>query len=117
MLVYSITSRQTFERTDKFYSLITRVKETAEPCVALVGNKLDREKTDREVLRVEGAKRASDFNMLFFEVTAKENGKGRFADTIKEMFEALVGSIISKQTGGANPLAKTKKKKKACIIL
>ena len=93
VLVYSITSRASFNRIRKFYNQIQRVKEspnTSSPTatagylnsptssgpmsgqapVMLVGNKSDRV-TDREVSTQEGSALAKDMGCDFVEASAK----------------------------------------------
>lgn len=54
LLVYSITARSTFERIDKFRSQISRVKDSDDLPLLLVGNKLDRA-NEREVSQQEAS--------------------------------------------------------------
>ena len=52
LLVYSITSRATFERVERFRAQIARVKDVEGVPIILVGNKADRA-NEREVSREE----------------------------------------------------------------
>ncbi|KAH8923107.1 small G-protein Ras2 [Atractiella rhizophila] len=70
MLVYSITSRATFERIDLFRRQISRVKDNETVPVILVGNKSDRA-SEREVGREEGMMLARQFGCEFIETSAK----------------------------------------------
>lgn len=95
VLVYSITSRASFSRINKFYNQIQRVKDSASmgspasmyhnspmspttnqyvgPApVMLVGNKSDRV-TEREVSTQEGQALAKDLGCDFVEASAKNN--------------------------------------------
>lgn len=49
LLVYSITARATFERIEKFRNQILRVQDRDDVPMVLVGNKVDRAASDREV--------------------------------------------------------------------
>ncbi len=70
LLVYSITSRSTFDRVAKFKEQITRVKDTDRVPIMLVGNKCDKV-ADREVSREEGSYMAKRINAEFLETSAK----------------------------------------------
>ena len=96
VLVYSITSRSSFSRIQKFYNQIQRVKDssnagsptsvgylgsplspissgfTGPAPVMLVGNKSDRV-TEREVSTQEGQALAKDLGCDFVEASAKNN--------------------------------------------
>ena len=96
VLVYSITSRSSFGRLQKFYNQIQRVKESSNPGsptsagylsspitspignfsgpapVMLVGNKSDRV-TEREVSTQEGNALARELGCDFVEASAKNN--------------------------------------------
>jgi len=63
LLVYSISSRSTFERVERFREQIGRVKETDMVPIILVGNKCDRV-TEREVSREEGLALAKNWNVI-----------------------------------------------------
>ncbi|CAG8531742.1 6485_t:CDS:2 [Paraglomus brasilianum] len=70
LLVYSISSRSTFERVERFRDQITRVKDSESVPLMLVGNKCDKI-TEREVSREEGQ------NM------AKKLGSGATVESLK----------------------------------
>lgn len=83
-------------------------------CKVLVGNKCD--KPDRKVSEEEGKKLAADFNMSFFETSAKTN------QNVNEVFEFLTREIL-KNTDGSTPTSPggvglvnsaNKEKKKSC---
>ncbi|ODV90710.1 hypothetical protein CANCADRAFT_15103, partial [Tortispora caseinolytica NRRL Y-17796] len=72
MLVYSITSSNSFSRIPSFFNQIQRVKDSTDfPCI-LVGNKCDREE-DREVSRADAEALAKKMNCPFIETSAKQN--------------------------------------------
>jgi GTPase SAR1 family protein len=59
-------------------------------CKVLVGNKCDRE--DRKVSFEEGSKLAAEFNMKYFETSAKTN------QNVNETFSYLTKDILSNKT-------------------
>lgn len=98
VLVYSTTSRSSFEGIEKFYNQIQRVKGAASSPnisvvtyggsvpIMLVGNKCDR--TDERVVTVEeGSALASKLDCKFIEASAKNgtNVKEAFNDIVREL--------------------------------
>ncbi|KAI8338790.1 ras-like protein 1 [Choanephora cucurbitarum] len=71
LLVYSITSRMSFEEISTFYQQICRVKDRDYFPMVLVGNKCDLE-TDRQVSSQEGRDLAKTFGCQFLETSAKQ---------------------------------------------
>lgn len=71
ILVYSITSRLSFEEVSTFYEQIRRVKDRDFFPMVLVGNKCDLE-IDRQVSSMEGSELARRFNCPFRETSAKQ---------------------------------------------
>jgi len=70
LLVYSITSRTTFYRIERFKEQILRVKDSEDIPMMLVGNKCDKQ-GEREVSREEGAHLAKRLQCDFIETSAK----------------------------------------------
>ncbi|CAG8606304.1 14003_t:CDS:2, partial [Dentiscutata heterogama] len=70
LLVYSISSRSTFERVERFHDQIIRVKDIDFIPLMLVGNKCDKI-TEREVSREEGMNMARRLRCDFIESSAK----------------------------------------------
>ncbi|CAG8788049.1 5101_t:CDS:2, partial [Gigaspora rosea] len=70
LLVYSIATRSSFEVIERFHDLITRVKDTEQIPIVLVGNKNDKI-TEREVSREEGMNMARRLKCAFIETSAK----------------------------------------------
>ena len=71
VLVYSITTRSSFEQTQKLRTHILRIKnDAADFPIILVGNKKDLE-TERVVKEEEGRAMAEKWGCLFIETSAK----------------------------------------------
>jgi len=86
MLVYSITSRGSFEEIVTFQQQILRVKDKDYFPMILVGNHLERE-TERTVSVEEGIRLAQEFGCPFIEVSSKAR------INIDEAFYGLVRDI------------------------
>ncbi|EPS37092.1 hypothetical protein H072_9287 [Dactylellina haptotyla CBS 200.50] len=88
MLVYSVTSRESFEYVAELRERYLEIKQASGEWwpFAIVGNKSDLE-AEREVSREEGAALAKSFGYIFFEVSAKDNAK------VEEVFRALAREI------------------------
>jgi len=86
LLVYSITSRQSFDEIQTFEQQILRVKDKDYFPIILVGNKCDLE-GDRQVSREEGQEMARRFNCKFIETSAKSrvNVDNAFYELVREI--------------------------------
>jgi GTPase KRas protein len=86
LLVYSITSRQSFEEITTFQQQILRVKDKDYFPMVVVGNKCDLE-GEREVSRQEGEALAKSFGCKFIETSAKSriNVDKAFFDIVREI--------------------------------
>lgn len=87
LLVYSITSRSSFEEVVSFYQQILRVKDKDSFPVVLVGNKSDLD-TERVVSMEEGSALARQFNNCrFLETSAKQrvNVEDAFYDLVRQV--------------------------------
>ncbi|KAH7031402.1 ras family protein [Microdochium trichocladiopsis] len=86
LLVYSITSRQSFEEITTFQQQILRVKDKDYFPMVVVGNKCDLE-GEREVTRQEGETLARNFGCKFIETSAKSriNVDKAFYDIVREI--------------------------------
>ncbi|CCH59018.1 hypothetical protein TBLA_0B01750 [Henningerozyma blattae CBS 6284] len=71
LLVYSVTSRNSFEELMNYYQQIQRVKDTDYVPIMVVGNKSDLE-IERQVTFEEGMTMAKQMNSPFLETSAKE---------------------------------------------
>ena len=64
--MYSITDRSSFNKLEKFYQQILRIKDVDHfPNIIIVGNKIDLE-DEREVTKSEGEELAKKFGVKFF---------------------------------------------------
>ena len=70
LLVYSITSRGSFEEIASFHDAICRVKDADKVPMVIVGNKLDLE-AERVVSQEQGKDLASTFHCPWMETSAK----------------------------------------------
>eukprot|EP00732_Lithocolla_globosa_P004304 Lithocolla_globosa_v1_NODE_3914_length_1551_cov_49.851604.p1 type:complete len:205 gc:universal NODE_3914_length_1551_cov_49.851604:1345-731(-) len=70
VLVYSIIARSTFDRVQRFRDQISRVKDTDDLALMLVGNKCD-QAAEREVPTSEGEALAKTLKCEFTEASAK----------------------------------------------
>ncbi|KAI9367879.1 ras-like protein [Aspergillus egyptiacus] len=86
LLVYSITSRQSFEEIMTFQQQILRVKDKDYFPIIVVGNKCDLEK-ERVVTEQEGEALAQQFGCRFIETSAKSriNVENAFYDLVREI--------------------------------
>lgn len=86
LLVYSITSRQSFEEIMTFEQQILRVKDKDYFPIILVGNKCDLE-SERAVSKEDGAALARKFNCNFIETSAKSriNVENAFFELVREI--------------------------------
>ncbi|GAN10195.1 RAS-2 protein [Mucor ambiguus] len=112
LIVYSITSRSTYDRVNKFRDQIFRVKDLTKVPLILVGNKCDKV-TDREVTREEGAIKARTLNCDFVETSAKT------CVNVERSFYSVVRLIRQAREGFQDGSQKNKKNKKdkKCNIL
>lgn len=86
LLVYSITSRQTFEEIPGFRDRILIVNEDEAVPMVLVGNKCDME-DDREVSTEDGKARAAEYGIPFHECSALKsiNCNEVFSSAVREI--------------------------------
>ncbi|CAM0136252.1 Ras GTPase [Umbelopsis sp. WA50703] len=99
LLVYSITSRMSFEEINTFYQQIRRVKDRDFFPMVLIANKCDLEH-DRQVSSHEGRDLAKSFGCTFIETSAKQR------INVDEAFYHVVRDIRrfnKEQQGGAGP--------------
>ncbi|KAG0025100.1 Ras GTPase [Podila clonocystis] len=86
LLVYSITSRNSFEEISTFYQQILRVKDKDFFPIILVANKCDLE-SERQVSTHEGRELAKQFSSRLIETSAKQriNVDEAFYNLVREI--------------------------------
>jgi len=89
ILVYDITDEQSFLNVIYWLEQIEK-HATANPIVILLGNKSDLEQ-DREVTLERGQQLAKDYEILFFETSARK------AININECFQSIIKQVIDVQ--------------------
>jgi GTPase KRas protein len=107
ILVYTITSRLSFDEIQNLKDQVLRVKDRPKVPFVLVGNKCDLEK-DRQVATQEGSQLASSFNAPFYESSAKTRVN------VDEIFHAIVREIRKDRSPGTT--SKPKAKKGKCLL-
>jgi len=112
VLVYSVTTRTSFERVEKFRDQVTRVKDTDDVAICIVGNKCDAEDL-REVPREEGADNAERLGCKFVEASAKNSYN------VEEPFYAVARMLRAERRGEVlhDDEPEVKKKKGKCSLL
>jgi GTPase KRas protein len=114
MLLYSITSRTSFDEISMFRDQILRVKDSDSVPMVLIGAKCDLEQ-ERQVQTAEGMQAARQWNIPFFETSAYTK-----TNVDESFFEAVRQIRLSQQTGGPgaiNPKYKKGMRKHKCSIL
>jgi GTPase KRas protein len=113
ILLYSVTSRTSFERLEIFHQHIRRVKR-AEPVFILVGNNCH-EAYAREVSKEEGHALARRYGCEFFEASAAtaQNVECVFANLIRLLRQARIRNSVNPGT----PAPIQKEKKGNCVIM
>ena len=109
VLIYDITDKKTFENVRNW---VKQIKEEVSDkvCIILVANKIDAE-DKRVVSTEEGEKMAAEYDMMFFECSAKTG------NNIDNAFNQLVKKTVenySKIDQSGTKLVKKKNKKKGC---
>eukprot|EP00736_Rhodelphis_marinus_P009049 Rmarinus@m.10025 len=109
LLVYSITSRSSFEEIASFREQILRVKDADKVPMVIVGNKVDLEH-DRQVTTVEGRDLAKSYGCPFMETSAKARIH------VEESFHELVREIRRYNKSNEESNKKSGKKSKCTIL-
>jgi GTPase KRas protein len=103
LLVYSITSRSSFEEISTFQQQILRVKDRDSYPIIVVANKADLEH-ERQVSSQEGRALAASFNCKFIETSAKNrtNVDEAFYGLVREIrrFNKAASPADKRQNGG-----------------
>jgi len=120
LLVYSVTSRDSFENLKKFFSLILRVKDSNQFPMIIVGNKCDLADS-RQVSTQEGKDLAKSLGCRFIETSSytKYHVDDAFFELVREIRNFHI-SVLGKNEGPQKP-AKTsvlkKVKASACSVM
>ena len=111
LLLYDVTKTSSFENIREWIRDI-REEVYEKAIIFLIGNKIDK-KDQIKIKTEEGEKLAEEFNMPFFEASAKSG------ENVDEIFKALYKKISEvyvdiQQEGGKKLSKKNKKSKKCC---
>jgi len=114
ILLYSVTSRPTFERLGVFHQHIRRVKRE-DPVFILVGNNCDKH-YEREVSKEEGYALARRFGCEFFEASAgtAQNVERVFVNLVRLLRQAR--NNVKVDSGAPAPIRKEEKNSK-CMVM
>eukprot|EP01089_Gocevia_fonbrunei_P021200 TRINITY_DN812_c0_g1_i2.p2 TRINITY_DN812_c0_g1~~TRINITY_DN812_c0_g1_i2.p2 ORF type:complete len:187 (-),score=30.88 TRINITY_DN812_c0_g1_i2:659-1219(-) len=107
LLIYSLTSRTSFEKISLFQDQMLRIKDGGEVTFILVGNKSDLE-TERTIPTVEGHELSKSFGCSYIETSAKTKAN------VEECFYQLVREIRLKAV--QNEITKKKKESNKCSL-
>jgi 50S ribosomal subunit-associated GTPase HflX len=106
-MVFDVTSPDSYERIDYFYTLIQTYHAFGEIPTVIVGNKIDRV-NDRKVYTEEGNKLARKYNTTYIECSAL-NG-----ENIDEGFQLLIRKLKSKQVVKVSSRLEIVEQEKCC---
>ena len=111
LLLYDVTKENSFENIREWVQNI-REEVYEKAIIFLIGNKIDK-KEERKITTEQGQKLASEYNLPFFEASAKSG------ENVDEIFKALYKKISEvyvdiQQEGGRKLSKKNKKNKKCC---
>lgn len=107
IFIFSITSRETFDNTAEYFSIVCRSKNLDTfPCI-LVGNKCDMESL-RQVEKTDAQELAEAFGCPYFEISVKQDFN------IKKMIDEIMNEIINTVT---DPPTIQDPIKKKCILM
>ena len=108
ILIYDVTNIKSYENIKKW---INEIKEEISEniTIVLIGNKIDNE-NQRKISREQGEKLANDYNVTFFETSAK-TGQG-INESVFYLVQKIVENDPELKKRGKN--LKIKNKKKSC---
>lgn len=111
VLVYSITSRDSFKAVQSYHNRILRMKDTIKVPIVLAGAKCDL-RDSREVSIQEGEDLARSLDCPFFETSAKNRVN------VEECFYSLARAVLKEMRPESSAKPKKKKKEeKECLIM
>lgn len=107
LIVYSIIEKSTFVEAEELYGDVLRVRDQEASSIPLLlaGNKCDLAEM-RQVSTQEGQQKAAQWQVQFYETSAKTN------TNISEVFLSLTKQILK-----MGPTEKKVKKAKFCLLL
>ncbi|KAK5575593.1 hypothetical protein RB653_006726 [Dictyostelium firmibasis] len=108
ILVYSVTSRSSFDQIQFFREQITRVLDREDVPIMMIGNKIDLE-DERQVTYQEGKDLARCLGMSFMEVSAKNR------TNVEEVFNETVRIVKRREDPQSHKAAKDNDSKKPII--
>lgn len=116
LLVYSIVSRPTFDRIERFKNQITRVKDEPNVPIMLVGNKCDKAE-EREVSLEEGQALATRLGCQFVETSAKTcvNVEKAYLNVVR-MIREQRGEFVNKQIKKNRPRNRRNRDGRKCYL-
>ena len=108
LLIYDVTNQKSFDNVKNWVGQI-RENASEKAMIYIIGNKID-DSAHRVVSKEQGEEAAKEFNLKFFEASAKED------INIAPTFQALVNDIykVSGDDAGAGGKLKKGNKKKPC---
>ncbi|KAF7346945.1 Ras protein [Mycena venus] len=112
LLVYSVTSRVTFERLEEFRQSALHGSHPTTPLMIVVGTKFDCTEAEREVSEAEGAEFAANIGCPFVETSAKtsHNVESAFVELVRELLERSPPVVPT-------PPRKRGRSRKRCVIM
>ncbi|KAN0030364.1 hypothetical protein ACTA71_010129 [Dictyostelium dimigraforme] len=108
ILVYSVTSRSSFDQIQFFREQINRVLDRDDVPIMMIGNKIDLEE-ERQVTFQEGKDLARCLNMSFMEVSAKNR------TNVEEVFNETVRIVKRKEDPQSHKPTKDGDSKKSLV--
>ena len=116
IVVYSITSINSFKEVNGFIGLVLQVKDSDYFPMAIIGNKCDLE-SERKVETQAGENIAGEYNVAFFETSAM------FGINVKEAVDTLTKRIFSNPSFNTAELKESlqlssivEKRRKQCVV-
>merc|ERR1712063_197721 len=115
LLVYSVTTKRSFETIGELKDKILQVKEKSKFPMVLCGNKCDLEK-ERKVTQEEGKELAKTWGISFFETSAKAriNIEEAFIELVQQVRDFESSGDSDGQTSNTPTRPKKQKKKGGC---
>ena len=114
ILIYDVTNLQTFENVKIW---VNQIREEANPHVLiyLAGNKIDVDEKNKVVKTEEGKKIAEEFNLPFYETSAKNGvNVNKVFEDIVEKIDEVYSKLEVPKGDGKNKLYTGKTKKGCC---